>query len=262
MSSKDFGPIAADYDFFLAHSTEAASGLREYRRELDAFRSRAGRGAVRLLDFGCGAGDFTGRFLAELDWPRDRLDLTLVEPVESQREAAVARLSSFTDAPIAHAPALPQEPEPPFDLILSNHVLYYVDDVEASLGQLNAALAPGGLMLLALAGWDNALMRFWQAGFALIERPVPYHAAEDVETALDRLGVRFRKVPSPYEIRFPDSFANRMHILRFLFGEYLDIIPRAALLAGFDPYLRGDHVEIATRSDHFAVPGRDGPLGS
>jgi ubiquinone/menaquinone biosynthesis C-methylase UbiE len=78
---KDFGPIADDYDFFECHATEAEQDARAY---LAAIADAVPReGPIRLLDFGCGAGTFTSRFLTMAGWPGERLRLTLVEPVES-----------------------------------------------------------------------------------------------------------------------------------------------------------------------------------
>ncbi len=177
----------------------------------------------------------------------------LVEPVRERRGEATERLASFTRRPISIAETPPDAGEPRFDLILANHVLYYVDDLDDTLHKLVAAIAPGGKLLTAIAPWDNMLLGLWKAGFALLGRPVPYYTAEDVATALTRQGIEYRRTAAPYAIRFPDSTENRQKILRFLFANYLNELPLAKLLSQFDPYAQSGQIDVATSSDHFTV---------
>src|SRR5690242_6167529 len=98
---KDFGPIADDYAFFERQSTEPDNDARSYARQLTGIAPSAG--VVRMLDFGCGSGTFTARFLREVGWAAERVALTLVEPVDSARRAALSRLRDFTTAPIVES---------------------------------------------------------------------------------------------------------------------------------------------------------------
>jgi trans-aconitate 2-methyltransferase len=234
MAAKDFGPIAEDYAFFLAHATEAESDLAAYARELAGFA--VGRPSIRLLDFGCGTGEFTAQFLSAMHWPPETLEITLVEPVHTHRQQAAQRLSPFSTRAVASAEALVGD-RPQFDLILSNHVLYYVDDLPSTLRQLHRSLVPAGKLLLAIAGWDNTLLELWTTGFALLGQPVPYHAAEDVECHLAQAAAVFRKTRADYQLRFPDNTENRLRILRFLFGEHLPAIGPQRLLGEFDRFV-------------------------
>src|SRR5215475_2884278 len=95
--AKDFGPIADDYAFFETHATEPENDARAYVENLAGLVPK--EGPICLLDFGCGSGNFTARFLQEAGWPPARLRLTLVEPVESARRQAVARLAHYTEHP-------------------------------------------------------------------------------------------------------------------------------------------------------------------
>jgi trans-aconitate 2-methyltransferase len=251
MAAKDFGPIEDDYAFFMAHATEAESDAAEYARELEGFAD--GRATIRLLDFGCGTGDFTHRLVSTLNWPPQALRMALVEPVRRQREEAARRLTRFSRHTIESLESLPSASEPRFDLVVSNHALYYVDDLDATLGRMIDSLLPGGRLVLAIAGWDNALLQLWKVGFAALGRPVPYHAAEDVEAALSRRGAVPRKSRTFYRLRFPDTAENRLKVLRFLFGDHLREITPQRLLGEFDRYVRTGHVEMDTHSDHFAV---------
>lgn len=256
--SKDFGQIADDYAFFMTHATEAEHDADDYARELAGLAQ--GRSSIRLLDFGSGGGEFTERLLKKLAWPADKLALHLVEPVESQRVESVNRLQKYATCWQAGAPAIVTSarlPEVnsagPFDVVLSNHALYYVDDLAETVRGLAGLMAPGGKLLVAMASWQNALMQLWQLGFGLIDQPVPYYAADDLTAELDHLGVAFRTERSHYELRFPDSEQNRLRMLRFLLAEHLDEMPQGELLAFFDQYAEHGEIVIRTWSEHVVV---------
>ncbi|MBL8794180.1 MAG: methyltransferase domain-containing protein [Planctomycetia bacterium] len=248
---KDFGPIADDYVFFETHATEAEQDARAYTQQLAA--AVPAHGPIRLLDFGCGSGSFTARLLEQLRWPPERLQLTLIEPVESVRRLALPRLTAFTTAAITDASSLPADAVGCFDVVFSNHVLYYVPDLKGQLARLIGALDRDGVFLTAIASRANALMAIWFEAFALIDREPPYHAAEDVEQALRELGVAFGKEAVGYELNFADTEENRLRILRFLLAEYLGQMPLRPLLDHFDRYQRDGRINIRTASEHFMV---------
>jgi hypothetical protein len=83
-SSKQFGPIHDDYAFFEAHATEAAEDLRAYGPPLHALTNKSE--LIRMLDFGCDAGEFTTKFLPLLRFPPEQLQLFLLEPDEVYRQ--------------------------------------------------------------------------------------------------------------------------------------------------------------------------------
>jgi trans-aconitate 2-methyltransferase len=247
--AKDFGLIAEDYAFFETHATEAAEDSRAYVKRLARVAPRAG--PIRFLDFGCGSGTFTVRLLQEAGWPPERLRLTLVEPVDSARRQAVARLAGYTKRPVADAAVLPSGPA--FDIVLANHVLYYVPELQGRLAMLIGALSPAGVFVTAIASRTNALIEFWIAGFGLLGREVPYHTSEDVETSLRELGAAYEKEEIAYQLTFPDTEANRMRILRFLLADHLAEMPHRPLLDLFDRYAQSGSIHIRTSSDHFTI---------
>lgn len=262
MPERDFATIENDYAFFMAHSTEAEQDAAEYARELaplQALKPKAhdaqpsAQRPIRLLDFGCGTGEFLARLLAEVRWAPKLLEVTLVEPMNHQRDEAARRLASFTAHPITRLDKLPDARASQFDVVLSNHALYYVEDLEQTLDQLYSLVRPGGRLLLAVAGWDNTLMKLWRVGFSLLGRPVPYYAAEDVEAALSRRAVPFRRSQVHYKIQFRDTPENRLKILRFLFGEYLREIPASPMLDQFAAHTHDGTITIPTHCEHFAV---------
>src|SRR5262245_40844411 len=252
--SKDFTPIQDEYDFFLSHSTVADADLDAYVERLRSFDPPVG--PIRMLDFGCGPGSFTARFLERVGWRDDRLDLALVELSSAYRRQAVDRLTALTARPIHAWGDLPTGWPQGFDLILANHVFYYVPELEPALGCIVRALDSNGLFLTAIAGRDDSLVDLWFRGFPLIGRQVPYQTAEDVEAALSRLGRTFERREVRYDVAFPDTEENRLKILRFLFGEHLAVLPWAEILAFFDPYAVAGRIEMHTANWQYYVRGR------
>lgn len=264
-AAKDFGPIRDDYAFFETHATEAEEDLAAYvpgfrevmtRRvaEIDSQAAhRAGGERCRVLDFGCGPGTFSGKFLDRLGCPADRLALTLVEPQPLYREQAAACLARFSTAPIRAFESLPEDGVGVFDVILANHVLYYVTDLDAVVPAIVRGLAPGGMLQTAIAGHDNPLIRLWVTAFAMLGRPVPYHTAESVDATFARHGIGATTSTVPYRLEFSDTPGNRASILRFLLGEYFAMLDEGALRSLFDPYARAGRILIETCSHHFAV---------
>src|SRR5262249_58200043 len=129
-------------------------------------------GPIRMLVFGCGPGSFTARFLERVGWRGDRLDLALVEPSSAYRRRAVERLAALTAGPVRAWGELPAESVRGLDLILSNHVLYYVPELEVALGRIFRTLGANALFLTAIGGRDNALGRLWFPRLPLIRPPV------------------------------------------------------------------------------------------
>jgi len=250
---KDFGAIESDYDFFIASSNEHQCDLEAYMRRVGTLAGMGG--PIRMLDVGCGNGEFTDTVLTMADWPADRLALCLVEPVNSQRCHAAERLQRFTAAPITHWPLMPSTPVGPFDLVLANHVLYYVDDLDETVERIMACLAPGGRWLIAMGGRTNALIVFWEHVSAQTGRPIPHHLSEELEDVFARRGIAYERDDVTYEMAFPDSTENRMRILRFLLGERIKEVAVPRLLEMFDPWSRDGRIVTAIGHYHYTVRG-------
>ncbi len=249
--AKDFGPIADDYAFFETHTTEAAKDARAYAERLEKLIPATG--SIRMLDFGCGSGNFTERFLTLVDWSPQRLELTLVEPVDLWRQSAVERLSKYTTKPIANAATLPKDAVACFDVILANHCLYYVTDLRGQLERLIGALSKSGVFVAAIAAMSNSLMEVWTVGFGLLGIEIPYYSSEDVETTLKELDADYDKRPVAYELKFADTEENRLRILRFLLADHLASMPQQPLLDVFDRYRLDGQIVIRTGSDHYTI---------
>jgi trans-aconitate 2-methyltransferase len=252
--ARDFGPIADDYVFFETHATEAEQDACGYLERVA--RIVPAEGMIRMLDFGCGSGTFTASFLQQAGWSAARLRLTLVEPVDSARRQAVSRLAAFSGHPIVDSAMLPSGATGSYDLVLSNHVLYYVPDLRSQLAALIGALSPVGVFVTAIAPRTNALIEFWIRGFGLLGCDIPYNMSEDVESALREFGAAYQKRQVPYELTFPDTEENRMRIIRFLLAEHLTQIPDGPLLDLFDQYADSGRINIRTACDHFTIRPR------
>jgi hypothetical protein len=184
--------------------------------------------------------------------------LTLVEPVEFVRQQAIARLVGFTESPIEESAALPSGLRARLEFVLANHVLYYVPDLVGIVATLADSLSATGVLAIAIAGRANALIEFWNVGFRLLGREIPYHTSENVEAALHEIGAAFQKQHVAYDLTFPDTEANRMRIIRFLLAEHLADLPHRPLLELFDRYSHAGQIHIQTASDHFMVRSKHG----
>ncbi|HKA56418.1 MAG TPA: class I SAM-dependent methyltransferase [Candidatus Binatia bacterium] len=250
-SSKNFGPIRDEYRFFEEHATEAAEDVRAYLPHVHALATEGA--PIRMLDFGSGSGRFAYQFLTQARFPAERLWLSLVEPEEGYRQQALAQLQPCTAQPVQAWPALPPDVAAHFDLVLANHVFYYVPDLAAVLASILRALTPTGLFLTAMAGQRNILIQFWNACFAWIGQPVPFRTAEDLEVTLAAQGARYRKQEIHYELAFPDAEENRVKILRFLLGSYFAEVPRQAMVELFTPYAQAGRIVMQTVHEQFVI---------
>ncbi len=249
--SKNFDPIAEDYAFFENHSTEADQDLDSYLKYCkNQWKSDV---PFHFLDFGCGTGKFTDRLLKALQVEQDLLHITLIEPGSISRNVAVQTLKVHTQQPVRHCRQLSDLPRGTWNLIIANHSLYYVRNLVVTLVQLKERLKPNGQLLVTMAGSDNQLIQFWQQGFQLLDIPIPYSTADDLLAALEKLGYPFKRQKVAYSIQFSDCKANRMHLLRFLFAQYLNTLDEAIALRFFDSFVVGNEIRIETKHDLMVI---------
>jgi 2-polyprenyl-3-methyl-5-hydroxy-6-metoxy-1,4-benzoquinol methylase len=106
------------------------------------------RGAdLRVLDVGCGVGLLRGRLPAG----------TVGRFVGTDpSEAAIAQARAAFPGDAWHVAALPDAALGPFDVIVCNEMLYYVEDLDALLARLDSLLAPGGRLLSSIVRHPGA----------------------------------------------------------------------------------------------------------
>jgi SAM-dependent methyltransferase len=250
-SSKAFGPIRDAYTFFQQHATEAEEDIRAYLPHIQGMARQDH--LLRMLDFGCGDGVFSAALLERAHIPAARLQLTLVEPDEVYRQQAVERLQPFTTQPVQAWPALPAHLQACIDLVLANHVLYYVSDLCGTLSALLRTLATPGLFLTAMGGWDNTLAQFCLPCFDFMGKPFPFHTSEACEAALTSLGETYCTEDVHYRLIFADTEEHRLTMGRFLMGDDFHALPRQTLVQGFDPYVQAGHVSMQIMHRHYLV---------
>lgn len=108
---------------------------------------------ARVLDVGCGTGDFSERLQRQLAVDVVALDL-------SPRMVALTRARGLP-AMMGDVQALPFAGEE-FDCVLANRVLYHVPDLDEGLAEIARVLRPGG-RLVAITYSDDHLRELWDA---------------------------------------------------------------------------------------------------
>jgi trans-aconitate 2-methyltransferase len=250
-SSKNFDSIHDAYSFFMEHSTEAEQDLKSHLPYLSPL-VQSGK-TIRLLDFGCGDGLFSSRLLSRAGVDPHRLTLSLVEPDVGYLHQAATRLQTFSSTPVSAWTSLPSEQSHSFDLIVANHVLYYVNDLDQTLGQILNTLTVGGLFLISMGGSKNVLCHLINLAFASFDEPMPYYLAEDLEIVLGGRGLEFQRHEVNFELIFPDLEENRHKMCRFLLGEHFFRMNREEVLKLFDPYASAGRIVIRTCDCHFII---------
>lgn len=105
----------------------------------------------RLLDAGCGRGEFAERLLAA------GVDVVALDQSERMVELTRAR---GVDARVGDVQALPFD-DGEFDVAVANFMLYHVPAVDLALGELARVLRPGGRLVAATNG-VRQLAELWE----------------------------------------------------------------------------------------------------
>lgn len=250
-SSKPFTTIRADYAFFFENSTEASVDIRAYAPHIGSL-SIANR-PIQILELGCGDGAFTRSFIESTDLAKKKISLTLVEPDKVYLQQAIGNLQPIVDSPITSFPTMNFSPETPFDLVVANHVFYYIANLSEVLTAVATNLSPDGLLLVAIAGQENTLIQFWNRCFSMIGKPVPYYVAEDFQAALAIHRLNYQQEFVQYDLSFEDNEENRLSICRFLFGDHFSKFPLQSMLDLFSPHAENGRIEMKISHQHFSV---------
>jgi SAM-dependent methyltransferase len=128
------------------------------------------RRGARLLDLGCGDGEFTMR-VAQRVGAGEVHGVEFIEPV-----AELARARGVTVSQSSLGERLPYE-DGSFDAIHSNQVIEHLPFTDHFLREIRRLLAPGGYAVVStnnLASWHNVV------SLALGWQPMPNHVSDEI----------------------------------------------------------------------------------
>ena len=246
----NFDNVLEDYNFFVTHSDEFENEINTYSQVLSDLNTNQ---EIKMLDHGSADGKFAAQLLTKLNWPKENLKLTLLEPGETGRLEAVEKLNAFTSNSIPSFHCLKEMPEHYFNFILSNHVLYYIEDLSAEISRLTGSLATPGILLIAMTDSYNPIIKIWKKGFEITDQTFPYHLSIDVKSVLEEMNLLFEIKKVDYEISFPDTKENRTKILRFLFSDHFPYLPINSLLETFSEHSSNGKIHIPTYHDLYVI---------
>ena len=125
----------------------------------------------RLLDIGCGVGDFL-LYVKNQGW-----DVQGVEPSDDAKKIAESRLGFLPKSPSEYA----QFEDGSFDVITMWHVLEHVDDLHFQTSEILRLLKPGGRLIIALPNFQSFDCQYYMDKWAAWDVPRHlYHFAPDV----------------------------------------------------------------------------------
>jgi SAM-dependent methyltransferase len=159
----------------------------------------------RVLDAGCGPGEFAQRLKRELDLEVVALDL-------SPRMVELASARGL-DARVGDLQALPFD-DAAFDCVVANRVLYHVPDLDRGLAEIARVLRPGGRLVAITYGGEH-LDELW----ALLGEEPPTASStftsENGTAALRRHFAHVERRDVSGRARFADQAAMRGFLLAY-----------------------------------------------
>lgn len=142
----------------LVRCVDRIVGLRQ-RCDAVVRHKRSGR----LLDVGCGTGDFLAMMRGHPDW-----HVRGLEPVEAAATRAQAKYGLAVDLTPLESMSYPSES---FDAITLWDVLEHLPEPVASLQRLAGALRPGGVVVVAVPSRDSLDARIFGSDWAGLDIP-------------------------------------------------------------------------------------------
>lgn len=178
----------------LAVRRDAVARFREGPDAVDAalLATVAAPSPRRVLEVGCGMGQFAERMLSELEVDLIAVDLS-PRMVELARERGV-------DARLGDAQRLAFR-DSQFDCVVANWMLYHVDDLELTLSELARELVPGGRLVAATIGEEHMHDVWNLVGF---QPPLRPFSRENGEETLRRHFVQVERQDVDAVLVFPD----------------------------------------------------------
>ena len=131
--------------------------------------------AVRILDIGCGVGDF-------LNYAKEKgCDITGIEPNDDARKIAEKKLNIKVFSPAE----LENLPDNSFDIITMWHVLEHVADLKTEIHHLQRLLKNDGRLILALPNYKSFDAEYYKDKWAAYD--VPRHLNHFSRTSIENI---------------------------------------------------------------------------
>lgn len=131
--------------------------------------------AVRILDIGCGVGDF-------LNYAKEKgCKITGIEPNDDARKIAEKKLNTKVFSPAE----LENLPDNSFDIITMWHVLEHVADLKTEIHHLQRLLKNDGRLILALPNYKSFDAEYYKDKWAAYD--VPRHLNHFSRTSIENI---------------------------------------------------------------------------
>lgn len=228
----------AEMDAFYALATE------DYRRlalaaDWPTLLARRAHRGWRLLDVACGSGKFPTALLADgrLDALPD-VQYDLLDPSAfSVAEAKACLRRPFVPGRELVETLQELEDGPRYDVVWATHALYALPPAELAAGAARfvAALAPGGLGVVAQATSRSHYLAFYDAYRAGVRPATPYTSAEQVRDALVAAGADVTEQRITYRTGTADRAVAEGFLQRCAFDDTvtLEQMEAAPVLGGY-----------------------------
>jgi SAM-dependent methyltransferase len=170
----------------------------------------------RVLEVGCGWGEFSERVARELGAQVVAIDIS-PRMVELARERGV-------DARVGDVQQLPFR-DSGFDCAVANWMLYHVPDLDRGLAELARVLRPGGRLVAATNGLTH-LSELWSLVGRDRAAETRHFFVEDAFEALEQHFARVEQRDLRGPVTFPDRDAVRSYIASSIAHKHLaDDVP-------------------------------------
>jgi SAM-dependent methyltransferase len=167
-----------------------------------AFEAVREAAPARVLEVGCGWGEFAARIA-------DELGAEVVAIDQSSRMVELAR-ERGVDARVADVQQLPL-PDRSFDVAVANWMLYHVPELDRALSELARVLRPGGRLVAATNSLDHLAELWALVGRDRRDEPERFFS-ETAEESLRNYFARVHRRDVVGTVTFPDADAVRGYV--------------------------------------------------
>ncbi|MFK8137906.1 MAG: class I SAM-dependent methyltransferase [Bdellovibrionales bacterium] len=210
---------------------------------------------IDVLDFGCGSGEFASQYIVYL---KEKISsFSAVEPVLENHASIDKNIAAGMELkPIKSFGDICDIPEETlFDLIVSNHVLYYVPDISKTVDNLVSKIKNNGFLLITMASPENTLIKFWQKSFSKIGISIPFNQNTDLMSTLEERRIKFQTKKIEAGLDFSDTSQNRIKIGKFLLGDYFYKINEKEISYFFEEYSKNGRVIMELVDNVYIING-------